>query len=354
MIIYLDDLAVNSLLYPFTQTRSIVDIRLGIHTIREKWELYFGQAVYTTDPKFQSVTVPEPSEDSLIIPANRIPLRGLDANTIDLETILANSFPLENLWQLFGQNDFAIRYDFDKIVKDRQSNSLSVSNKVVSTENVFVEEGANVEHVIIDASTGPVYIGKNAQIMAGCMIRGPLALCEGAVLKMGSKVYGATTIGPYCIAAGEIKNSIMFGYSNKAHDGYLGDSVIGEWCNLGAGTTNSNMKNTAGEVKLYNNQTGNFDSAGKKCGLMMGDYSRTAVNTSFNTGTVVGVCCNIFGEIFPPKFIPDFSWGRESYLLDKAIQDVDNWKKLKGSLITEKEKQVLSDIYRSIQKHNNA
>ena len=177
------------------------------------------------------------------------------------------------------------------------------------------------------------------------MVRGPFALCEGAVLKMGSKIYGATTIGPHCVAAGEIKNSIMFGYSNKAHDGYLGDSVIGEWCNLGAGTTNSNVKNTAGVVKVWNNIEKKLVDNSNKCGLLMGDYSRTGINTSFNTGTTVGICCNIFGNAYPPKYVANFSWGDEQYQLEKALLDIDNWKKLKGETISENEKNILTSLF---------
>ena len=164
---------------------------------------------------------------------------------------------------------------------------------------------------------------------------------------MGAKIYGATTIGPYCIAGGEIKNSVFFGYSNKAHDGYLGDSVIGEWCNMGAGTSNSNIKNTAGTINLWNNTSNLFEAAGIKCGLLMGDYSRCAINTSFNTGTVVGVCCNIFGNTMPPKYIPDFSWGNEKYILAKALEDIDNWKRLKGLTITDSEKKLLAHLHSS-------
>lgn len=181
--------------------------------------------------------------------------------------------------------------------------------------------------------------------MEGSIIRGPVALCEGAVLKMGSKIYGATTIGPFCTAGGEIKNSTLFGYSNKAHDGYLGDSVLGEWCNLGAGATNSNVKNSAGEVKVWNNAENEYVPVGLKCGLLMGDYSRAAINTSFNTGTVIGICCNIFGAYFPPKFVDDFTWGKERYTFTKVLEDINNWKKLKGKALTEGEKEILKQLY---------
>ena len=203
-----------------------------------------------------------------------------------------------------------------------------------------------MEHCTINASTGPVYIGKNAEVMEGCMIRGPFAMGEGACLKMGTKVYGATTLGPRCIVGGEIKNSVLFGYSNKAHDGYLGDSVIGEWCNLGAGTTNSNLKNTASEVKIW---TPNGEmKAGNKCGVMMGDYSRTAVNTSINTGTVIGVCCNVFGAGLTPKYIPSFCWGSEGvkrYDIEKIFPDIEGWKKLKGQTMNDNEKSILKYVF---------
>ncbi len=192
---------------------------------------------------------------------------------------------------------------------------------------------------------GPIYIGKNAEIQEGSLLRGPISIGEESRVKMGTKIYGATTIGPYCIAGGEIKNSIMMGFSNKGHDGYLGDSVLGEWCNLGAGTSNSNLKNNASNIKIWSKADNGFINAGTKCGLLMGDYSRSAINTSFNTGTVVGNCCSIFGDGFPPKFVADFTWGHEKYIFEKAIADISNWKKLKDREITEEEILSLKNIY---------
>ena len=249
-------------------------------------------------------------------------------------------------WEIFQLNDWAIRQDFELLTDKRQSEKISKTNRVIKSSQVFIEKGAKVEHSIINASTGPVYIGKDAEVMEGCIIRGPFAMGEGACLKMGAKVYGTTTLGPRCVAGGEIKNSVMFGYSNKAHDGYLGDSVIGEWCNLGAGSTNSNLKNNASEVKIWTPK-GQMN-AGSKCGVIMGDYSRTAVNTAINTGTVIGVCCNVFGAGLTPKYIPNFSWGSEGvnrYEFDKSIIDIENWKKLKGQIITEGEKSILKFIF---------
>lgn len=342
MKIILDDIICKENLYPFTQTRSVADIRIGILTIREKWEKLLDKKVYTISELDEKVT-----KNLKRIHANLLPTKELIKelkSSSSLKNKNVDSIEIDFPWHIFQNNDVAIRQDFDLLTKNKKSKKISSTNKIIS-KDIFLEEGAIVEHAILNASSGPIYIGKNAEVMEGCIIRGPVALCEGSKLKMGAKVYGATTVGPYCIAGGEIKNSILMGYSNKAHDGYLGDSVIGEWCNLGAGISNSNIKNTAGEVKVWNNSVKKFMAAGLKCGLIMGDYSRAAINTSFNTGTVVGVACNIFCEGFPPTFIPDFSWGEKNYVLEKAFEHIDNWKKLKEKSITEREKKILSDIY---------
>ena len=339
MKIFLDDSQCREQLFPFTHTRHLADIRIGILTIRGKWEQLTGKTIYTS--------IIDKDNIDLIINANIIP------TAKNYQAILAQKPAdikiLEYPWHIFQYNDWAIRQDFELLTSNKISRPVSKTNKCMDESNIFIEEGALVEHCTINASTGPVYIGKHVTIMEGNMIRGPFAICEGATLKMGSKVYGATTIGPFCIAGGEIKNSMMFGYSNKAHDGYLGDSVIGEWCNLGAGTSNSNIKNTAGEVKYRTHDKMEAIVAGNKGGLLMGDYSRAAINTSFNTGTVVGVCCNIFDRHFPEKYVADFSWGNERYDFDKAIRDIDNWKKLKNQAISENEKQLLHQLYTSNQ-----
>ena len=335
MKIILDDSFCKEQLYPFTATRHAADIRVGILTIREKWLL------------IESVNSIVGDEKIVKVPANIIPTQA-NADQIINGNYLADEAVLKSIqhpWNIFELNDWALRMDFELITSGRKSAVISSTNKTISPENIFIEEGAKVEYCIINASAGPVYIGKGAEIMEGCMVRGPFALCNGATLKMGSRIYGATTIGPGCVAAGEIKNSVMFANSNKGHDGYLGDSVIGEWCNLGGGTTNSNIKNTAGPVKVWDNKTKGYIAMGLKCGLIMGDYSRAAINTSFNTGTVVGVCCNIFGEGFPSKLVNDFTWGKERYIFDKALQDVDNWKKLKGANISIREKEILKELY---------
>ncbi|CAN5723565.1 GlmU family protein [soil metagenome] len=336
MQLFLDDSQHRERLFPFTHTRHTADIRIGILTIREKWKFLTGYIIADNHHK------------SLVINSNILPSKN---NYTDiLANKITNSKTLEYPWQIFQYNDWAIREDFKMLTEGRKSEPLSSTNKVIGiADDIFIEEGAQVEHSILNTVGGPIYIGKNALIMEGNMIRGPFAICERAVLKMGSKVYGATTIGPFCTAGGEIKNSVLFGYSNKAHDGYLGDSVLGEWCNLGAGTSNSNVKNTGGEVKYTVNNAGDSLSAGNKAGLLMGDYSRAAINTSFNTGTVVGVCCNIFGENFPGKYIANFSWGKDRYDLEKAFKDISNWKKMKGQAISEAEKTLLEHLYKSNQ-----
>lgn len=387
-IIFTEEFCQPENLYPFTLTRQIQDIRVGILTVREKWETIFDLPSY--DKKENDYKDLDRSVDiasvigndvCFIINGNVLPTPKLvkavhklkDGEFISLDgnaaifritknevkelhkitiskaiTIKEAAKMICYPWDIFQLNDWAIREDFELLTKKRKSRPVAKSNKIQNAAHVFIEKGAKVEGSFLNASTGPIYIGKNAEIMEGCMIRGPFALCENAVLKMGSKVYGAVTIGPGSVAGGEIKNSVMFGNSNKAHDGYLGDSVIGEWCNLGAGTTNSNLKNNAGEVTIWTPK-GQL-TAGKKCGVMMGDYSKTAINTSINTGTIIGVACNVFGAALTPKYIPDFSWGSEGvkrYEFEKMMRDIDNWKKFKKAGITENEKHILKYIYQN-------
>jgi UDP-N-acetylglucosamine diphosphorylase/glucosamine-1-phosphate N-acetyltransferase len=249
-------------------------------------------------------------------------------------------------WEIFQLNKWAIDQDFELLTRGRKSQKISPTNRTTKAASIFIEKGAKVEHCFLNASDGPIYIGRDAVVMEGSMLYGPVAVCDGAFVKMGSKIYGATTIGPRCTAGGEIKNSVFFGYSNKAHDGYVGDSVIGEWCNMGAGTSNSNIKNNASAIMLW---TPNGPvNVGLKCGVLMGDYSRTAINTSINTGTVIGVCCNIFGNGLTPKYIPCFSWGSdgvERYEFKKALSDIQNWKQLKAQSLSENERIILKHIF---------
>jgi UDP-N-acetylglucosamine diphosphorylase/glucosamine-1-phosphate N-acetyltransferase len=249
-------------------------------------------------------------------------------------------------WEISKLNAWAITEDWDLLSQGRASQSVSITTWVTGGENIFLEDGVTMEFCHLNATEGPIYIGKGALVMEGASLRGPLAIGEGAVVKMGARLYAGTTVGPHCTAGGEIKNSILFGWSNKAHDGYLGDSVIGEWCNLGAGTTNSNLSNSAGDVPVYT--PGGFVSAGIKCGVLMGDYSRTAINTSINTGTVIGVSCNVHGVGLTPKYIPSFSWGLDGkvrYDLNKALEHIGNWKRLKQKSLEEEEKRALQTIF---------
>jgi UDP-N-acetylglucosamine diphosphorylase/glucosamine-1-phosphate N-acetyltransferase len=374
-------------LFPFTLTRQIQDIRVGILTIREKWELGLGLPSYDRNEDDykdleRSMSIEKASQQGTcyMIHGNVLPSPSLIKAVHRMksgEFITANGnagiifcFSKKELgekysirvtkpvifkeevktihypWDIVHLNDWAIRQDFQLLKGRRQSASISKSNKVIAPTNIFIEKGARVNYAMLNASAGPIYIGRNAEIMEGCMIRGPFSLGEGACVKMGAKVYGATTLGPFSIAAGEIKNSVLFGYSNKAHDGYLGDSVIGEWCNLGAGTTNSNLKNNAGNVSVWTSK-GQIN-AGLKCGVLMGDYTRTAINTAINTGTVIGVSCNVFGAGLTPKYIPNFSWGSEGvnrYAFDKALQDIEGWKKLKSQSVTDNERSILKYIF---------
>lgn len=375
-------------LYPFTLTRQIQDIRVGILTIREKWEKALGLISFDRNEDDykdldRSLTIQQAAEDGMcimihgnVLPTNKLikAVRSLKAgefisvnnntgivfcfskNEVSEEhkikvtnpvTIEDDIKTIQYPWDIFQLNNWAIHQDFELITKKRKSQPIPTSNKIVGSGKIFLEKGASVEHSYLNASDGPIYIGKNAEVMEGAMIRGPFAMGEGASIKMGTRAYGGTSLGPYCIVSGEIKNSVLFGYSNKAHDGYLGDSVIGEWCNIGAGTTNSNLKNNAGIVRVWTPR-GQLN-AGNKCGVMMGDYSRTAINTAINTGTVIGVCCNVFGNGLTPKYIPNFSWGSDGvdrYGFDKALEDITGWKKLKKHSITDNEKSILKYIFK--------
>ena len=345
MNILLDDIPFKDSLFPFGEVRSVSQIRIGILTIFEKWQHFFpGKVFITSDKLVQKFK----ESDCIKYPANFVPsFDFLKRLSIQKEKLAFSPGCkiLEHPWQIFEYNNWAINEDFKMLTSGRKSQLIPPGNQTISADNIFIEQGASVNFSVLNAKNGPIYIGKNAEIEEGSLLRGPISIGEESRIKMGAKIYGATTIGPFCLAGGEIKNSILMGFSNKGHDGYLGDSVIGEWCNLGAGTSNSNLKNNASIVKIWSKKENDFIATGTKCGLLMGDYSRSAINTSFNTGTVVGVCCSIFGNSFPPKFIDNFSWGDKKYIFEKAITDINNWKKLKNKEITEIEIQSLKNIY---------
>jgi UDP-N-acetylglucosamine diphosphorylase/glucosamine-1-phosphate N-acetyltransferase len=407
------DTPARELLYPFTHTRPVAACRVGILTIREKWEHWLNTSVsYLTVPHLQEkypLCQKETWEnvfiDGSVLPAadlveaikalkagqhlykdHQLIAYILEKNDSQREIYVSGEAAakqrpsseqatnkkkvgedekkVEKLhfdgpvafitmpWDIFLLNDQAIRDDFDLLTQHRTSAAIPDSNQVIAPENIFIEEGAVVACSILNASTGPIYIGKQAVIMEGCLVRGPLALGEKAVLKMGTKVYGATTLGPGSVGGGEMKNVVMFGYSNKGHDGYLGDAVLGEWCNLGANTTCSNLKNNGSLVKVWVEASKEGQVAGRKCGLLMGDYSRCGVGTMLNTGTVIGVSCNIFGGDFPPKFVPSFSWGGavklEDYRLEEALRDAATWMEFKGQHLSPVEERLLQSVFTSV------
>lgn len=343
-IVLFDDQRCDDLL-PLTFTRPVAEIRLGILTISQKWSMLTGATVYYLTRDYLQAKYPNAPKGKpvLLINGGVCPDTELIEKIISLkpneaivkgDTIIAamlnstaDTLPAADLfekafeyqddileikypWDIFRINGEALVRDYTLITKSRKSQPISTTNTVLNPENVFIEEGARVECTILNAETGPIYIGKDAEVMEGSMVRGPFALCEHSTLKMGAKIYGPTTVGPHCKVGGEVNNSVFFAFSNKAHDGFIGNSVIGEWCNLGADTNNSNLKNNYASVKLWSYRKKGFVDTGLQfCGLIMGDHSKCGINTMFNTGTVVGVSANIFGDGFPRNFIPCFSWG---------------------------------------------
>ena len=375
-------------LLPFTFTRPVADILIGIMTIRQKWEMRLGSTTTTLTEEYLSDKFPMiEMEENVMINASFLPntilaemVRNLESNQaifkgedviafytnenqeeVDFDTYNIIEFEdecirVEHTWDIFSHNDAAIREDFELLTADRKSQPIPKSVNTISKENIFIEEGAKLEFVTLNASLGPIYIGKNAEIMEGSVIRGPLALCDNAQIKMGSKIYGATTVGPYSRIGGEVKSAVVFSYSNKGHDGFLGDSVIGEWCNIGADTNTSNLKNNYDEVKLWSYETEGFEKTGLQfCGLMMGDHSKCGINTMFNTGTVVGVSANIFGSGFPRNFVPSFSWGGAAgfttYITKKAFETARLVMNRRNIEFDEKEAAILQHVFEVTKKY---
>ena len=379
----------NSLL-PFTYTRPVADIRLGILTIREKWEKQLGFTTTTITEEYLEEKYPMVEMDeNVLINASFIPSKSLvncikkltdhqaifqgeeliaffttqTQEQVDFDTYHKIEFDedllqIKNTWDLFSLNEQAIQSDFELITEGKKSQPIPDGVQAIQKEHIFIEEGATVLFSSLNASKGPIYIGKGAEIMEGCSVRGPLAMCEHSVLKMGTKIYGATTLGPYSKVGGEVSNSVLFGYSNKGHDGFLGNSVIGEWCNLGADTNTSNLKNNYAQVKLWNYQQNKFTDTGLQfCGLMMGDHSKCGINTMFNTGTVVGVSANVFGAGFPRNFIPSFSWGGPSgfktYQLKKVFEVAKVVMKRRSLNFSEQDQRILEFIFEETSSKRN-
>jgi UDP-N-acetylglucosamine diphosphorylase/glucosamine-1-phosphate N-acetyltransferase len=377
-------------LLPLTFTKPICELRVGILTIREKWEKHLDAVGSYITQDFLSEKYPiRIEQDNIIINSTVLPtpkliklIKQLGTNEaiLDGEELLAARLTqdqFDNLiddngitelegidvsndvdvikrvirpYNIFDLNNTEIKSDFELLTKGRKSNKISATNTVINPENVFIEAGADVECSILNANLGPIYVGKNAIIMEGSSIRGPLAMCEGSILKMGSKIYGATTIGPFSKVGGEVTNSVITGYSNKSHEGYLGNSVIGEWCNLGADTNTSNLKNNYDEVKLWSYENQRFLQTGLQfCGLIMGDHSKTGINTMFNTGTIVGVNSNIFGSGYPRNYVPSYAWGGahgfKTYLLKKSIETAERVLARRNKILTAEDKRILEHIF---------
>jgi UDP-N-acetylglucosamine diphosphorylase/glucosamine-1-phosphate N-acetyltransferase len=373
MQINLDDNGLHLRFAPLTLTRPVGNLRMGILTNDARWKMFLPDAKigFTTEKylskKFSSV------ENGIRVNAAVIPNEDIVAAVMHLEdnTALylnelllaengvANSkiqfkgevpVILENRWDLFQKNDLVLKADFELITNGRKSQKLSKSNTVIgSSELIFLEEGAKVEASILNTSSGPIYIGKDAEIMEGSIVRGPLAMCEHSALKLGTKIYGATTLGPHCKVGGEVNNSVFQAFSNKGHEGFVGNSLIGEWCNLGADTNTSNLKNNYGNVSTYSYETEKEEKTNVQfMGLTMGDHSKCGINTMFNTATVIGVSCNIYGADFPPKFIPSFSWGGSAgfvpFKFEKAVEYANNMMERRGLKLSEEEVEILRGL----------
>ncbi len=370
----------NNLL-PLTYTRPVAEIRVGILTIREKWEAFLESTTTFVTEDYLSDKYPMVEFDkNIFINASFLPNNKLvnliinlkpnelinsgddliafyseeSQDEVDLESFNKIDFDekvlqINSLTDIFKINSLAIEEDFILLTKNKNSSKISKTNNLINPENIFIEEGLKMEYSTLNASNGPIYISKNCEIMEGTLIRGPFALCEYSTLKLGSKIYGGTTIGPHCKIGGEVSNSIVQGYSNKGHDGFLGNSLIGEWCNLGADTNTSNLKNNYADVKIWNYDQNKFLSTGEQfCGLIMGDHSKSGINTMFNTGTVVGVCSNVFGSGFPRNFIPSFSWGGNkgfsNYKIEKVFEVNDKVMKRRNCIFSDQDKAIFTHL----------
>ena len=376
------DGAVRNQLLPFTFTRPVADIRIGILTIREKWEKFLGSTTTTVTEEYLSDKFPMVElEQNVLINASFCPSENLVLlikNLQENQAIFYNDEPLafyanedqeinfdafaitqytdddvlriENTWDIFEKNHQAIKRDYDVLTQGRTSEAIPQTTIAFNPEHIFIEKGAKVMCASLNATDGPIYIGEDTVLMEGATIQGPFALCEHSSVKMGAKIYGGTTIGPHCKVGGEVANSVMMGFSNKGHDGYMGNSVLGHWCNLGADTNTSNLKNNYAQVRLWDYDTEKFAKTGTQfCGLMMGDHSKCGINTMFNTGTVVGVSANIFGAGYPRNFIPSYSWGgssgMETYNTTKAFEVAAVVMARRGLEFDTQEEAILNEVF---------
>jgi len=389
MSIILSDAGLHKHLLPLTFTRPVGQLRSGILRLSEGWYMRSGLAVGYRTEAYLSRAFPLPTEPAdLEVNASLFPTDDLVAAVMDLRAgevlvqdgrslafgVQGQAAPTEvdwaapplylkqvsfsgevirfdRPWRLFQHCGKAIEHDFKLLTEGRRSQLLSSLNTVVGDPNlIFLEEGAVVEACVLNTKNGPIYIGKNAEVMEGCLIRGPFALGDHAQLKMGSKIYGPSSFGPECRVGGEVNNSVLLGFSNKGHDGFLGNSVIGEWCNLGADTNNSNLKNTYGDVKVFSyGANDQVDTGLQFCGLIMGDHAKSGINTMFNTGTVVGVGANVFGGGFPQKHIPGFAWGGadglEVYDIERALTTARRVMERRHVPLTDQDEVILRHVF---------
>ena len=363
-------------------TRPVAEIRIGILTIREKWEFFLGFTTTTITEEYLEAKYPMVElNENILINASFLPTKNLvnqvrklsknqaifqgeqivafftsdTQENVDFDSYEQLKFQedliqIKHTSDIFSLNDKAIQADFDLLTEGRTSQPIPDGVHTIQKQNIFIEQGATVSYSSLNASKGPIYIGKDSEIMEGCLVRGPFALGESSILKMGTKVYGATTVGPFCKVGGEVNNSVLFGYSSKGHEGFLGNSVLGEWCNIGADSNSSNLKNNYAEVKLWNYENERFTNTGLQfCGLIMGDHSKCGINTMFNTGTVVGVSANIFGSGFPRNFIPSFSWGGAAgftiYQMKKVIEVAKVVMKRRDLELSETDISILQHVF---------
>lgn len=364
-------------LLPLTFTRPVCDLRVGILTIRQKWERRLASISSTSTAPYLAQKFPlHTTHDNLMVHAAICAsdalieaARGLlpGQQLVQAGVVLCKRVArpddaaadvqfdgevtiIQHPWDIFAKNGKELEADFQLLTNGRDSLPVSQTNTVLGGHPIFLEKGAKVEAAILNTSDGPIYLGHDAEVMEGSLIRGPFALCHHAQVKMGAKIYGPTTVGPHSKVGGEVNNSVIIGYSNKGHDGFLGNSVIGEWCNLGADTNNSNLKNNYDEVRVWNYRTKGFARTGLQfCGLIMGDHSKSGINTMFNTGTVVGVSANVFGGGFPRTFIPSFSWGGASgfieYRVDKALEAAQRMMERRKIPLDKVEEDLLREVF---------
>lgn len=381
-IILFDDPTIRTALLPFTFTRPVACVRVGILTVAEKWQKYLqGDFSFHTEEYLSKKFIFTPGNDNLWINGAVCPdemltkaIKSLSINQglikdskVIAHCTAANELPevissamkeytlpitlVDQVWKIFQLNGEQIKADFTLLTKGRKSNPITDPHtRVYNPTNIFLEKGVDIKAAVLNAENGPIYLGENSHVQEGALIKGPFALCQGSHVNMGAKVRGDTTVGPYSKIGGEVSNAVIFGYSNKAHDGFLGNSVIGEWCNIGADTNTSNLKNNYENVKIWSYAKKGFGDTGLMfCGLMMGDHSKCGINTMFNTGTVVGVSASIFGDGYPRTFIPSFAWGGAAgfttFQLNKSFDTATKAMERRGLILTETDKEIMSTIF---------